>query len=151
MNQHEIYLKMHEACSLKKGDMVRLVRNYKKGDYGCPTTPYRKDDNHIGKIGTIESKNNITYHVHIAKSWEDFPYFCLELIEEEVLKKNPVKEVYCSDCKWYSTKKIYCCEYEDNINYKKSPIRKSIESYKRKCESINANNNCVRYEGSLND
>lgn len=77
------YLKLFNACPIKIGDTVKVVRGWKNGDYGyfCPFNI--ENGNELLKLRYIvKSKRSDYYYLESGCNSLAVPFFALELVEK---------------------------------------------------------------------
>lgn len=78
------YLKLFHNCTIGVGDTVRIVRDWKNGDYGYYDEYYRKNYGEICKSNyTVKHKRYDYYCLESETNWLSAPFFALELVNSE--------------------------------------------------------------------
>jgi hypothetical protein len=122
MTQRDIYLKMHEACPLKKGDRVEFIRTFKKNECGSNIYPWDDIEDYVTADGKVKEKTNKGYNIQFGNGLIfAIPYFCLEIVEKP--DKSEIEEFIDIECN------LECDEQERNV---KKICNKLLEIVDRK-------------------
>ena len=77
------YLKLFNACPIKIGDTVRVIRGWKNGDYGYAGPFNIENGNELLKLRYIvKVKRSNYYYLESGCISLDVPFFALELVEK---------------------------------------------------------------------
>lgn len=81
------YLASHNACGLKVGDKVRVVRGAGERELGWDNDWVREMDSAVGKVVTISEDNGVNGFRFEGRPYE-YPHFVLEKVEPKVIWVN---------------------------------------------------------------
>ena len=80
------YLKLFHNCTIGVGDTVRIVRDWKNGDYGyCDERPFKNDGALCRSNYTVRYKNYDSYYLESRTDVVlSAPFFALELVNSDL-------------------------------------------------------------------
>lgn len=116
----KVYMDAQDACGLKVGDYVKVIRQPADHEAGWPC--YAPSTDNTGRTGKVREITSISICVDFPDDIRCYPYFVLEKVEKPAHEFKPFEKVLVRGtldslwkCNYFSTmknvnnKKIYNC------------------------------------------
>ena len=84
MNNVEVYNRMHDLAGIEDGDKIRLVRNWKKEEFGIYSSmAWDHEPGEIYTVGNSNFKNLGGFKMLLIEEGGFIPFFVAELVEKK--------------------------------------------------------------------